>query len=266
MSSVKPIHALSSSTNHISSSTSHVKTVTSPAMRHSPLFSGKIVVYAAGSTLFNVTHSGASNEAKEFEHKFYNPRIPNGPGSSEACPIRLSDSVSATDFTLFLQTLYPGAGPSYVGPVTMENWLTVLRLCHMWNLPLSRTRVVWELEKRFSASLSNSADKIVLGNYYGVHQWVKAGCYALTYRTESLTPEEEDKLSVDLLGKVLKVREKYLSWVVNSMRPIISTQRSTIIAKESIFDFDVAFKNAFGINVEMDLSVQAHVSPFTFIY
>ncbi|KZV74167.1 hypothetical protein PENSPDRAFT_732409 [Peniophora sp. CONT] len=238
------------------SSAIHDEQATSALVQYSPLFHGPMIVYRAGSVLFHVPHYGHSPETREFEAKFLNVGVANGPGSSDDCPIILDSSVSSSDFTLFLQTLYHAPGSFWLssGPAALESWSTILRLCSLWKLPTLHARVVTEIENSFCKALTSAVEKIMLGKNMGVYKWVKDGCYAFTFRDNSLTHMEKSKLDPETYTKLLEVREKRVTWALNNFKSLGCTKGPVALVKEMKFNFDDAFRTAFGADVSLAAS------------
>jgi hypothetical protein len=105
--------------------------------------------------------------------------------------------------------------------LTQQEWISVLKLCTMWEFTDIRERAIQELSKKEVDM--GTVEKIECGKNYEVKEWVLDGYVELLRRDETLTDQEAERLGWKTAAKLLLLREQYLSSTISShYSPIIS--------------------------------------------
>ena len=92
--------------------------------------------------------------------------------------------------------------------LTVEEWLSVLKLSDLWELPELRTKAIDAVESH-NQDL-DTVDMILLAKKYCVSKWLIRGYEELARRTDVITPEESVRLGVYTSCRLAEVRDK--SW------------------------------------------------------
>jgi len=121
-------------------------------------------------------------------------------GSSDEKPIRLN-AIEKVDFERLLEAMYPTGGRR---PATMgrNEWESVLKLSTVWGMGDIRNMVIGTLTESL-----DSADKILLGQKYGVPNWLLVGCTELAEREETISGAEGRVIGPDIVAGLCQVRE-----------------------------------------------------------
>ena len=92
--------------------------------------------------------------------------------------------------------------------LTVEEWLSVLKLSDLWELPELRTKAIDAVESHIHNL--GTVDMILLAKKYCVSKWLMRGYEALARRTDVITPDESVRLGVYTSCRLAEVRDK--SW------------------------------------------------------
>ncbi|THH11232.1 hypothetical protein EW146_g8122 [Bondarzewia mesenterica] len=120
-------------------------------------------------------------------------------------PIVLQD-IKARDFDAFLSILYPSTFEDATADVKdVEGWTSVLHLASRWHIESMRALAIERL-----AAIASPFDKLVLGRTYSVEDWLVPAYTALCEREELLSDEECQRLSMQDIILICRVRETSL--------------------------------------------------------
>ncbi|VDB95676.1 unnamed protein product [Peniophora sp. CBMAI 1063] len=178
---------------------------------HDEQFYFRIVVFRAGKSLFKVpTYSFPADEGL-FASMFLLPRGNGEPeGSSDDNPIRLPSEVSATDFKSLLKACLPQPVARTPPKLTVDEWMSVLKLSTMWCLDDLRAKSVSEADA--GVAELGPIEKLVLAKRYNVSRWFIEAMEALGKRDAFIFAEERDKIGMTMSFALLELRERSWSW------------------------------------------------------
>ncbi|EJD02147.1 uncharacterized protein FOMMEDRAFT_87648, partial [Fomitiporia mediterranea MF3/22] len=165
--------------------------------------------------LFKVPRHPFEDESELFKDMFALPpggdRLPEGSSDSE--PFVLHD-VTMKDFEALLKVLLPDP---YVSVLLLlfncsfqDEWISVLRLAHMWDF----NRLFLLAIKKLEALPMDPVTKIVLARTYTVTKWLRPAYFDLTTRTDPLTLEESRALDIDTVVKLNIARDFHFKWII----------------------------------------------------
>ncbi|KZV74171.1 hypothetical protein PENSPDRAFT_573292 [Peniophora sp. CONT] len=196
-----------------STPTSSISTISSAttqkSKRRNDLFYFHSIVFEAEGALFRVPRYGLPGNAAAFETKFsFSPASDseNVPGSSDENPIRLEEDVSEFDFASLLKATYPPRPGQVASTLSVDEWMSVLKLCRKWGFVDLRERAVQEADTHVRDK--TPLEKIVLGKKYGVTKWLEEGYCAIATRWDPLTPEERTTLDLETWLKIMRLRDR----------------------------------------------------------
>jgi hypothetical protein len=92
------------------------------------------------------------------------------------------------------------------GKLTKQEWLSVLKLCTLWEFTQIRERAIEELSENDPLG---TVDKIVHGKSYDVGKWVLDGSVELLEGNKTITNEEAERIGWRTAAKLLLLREQY---------------------------------------------------------
>ncbi|KAF8068029.1 hypothetical protein FPV67DRAFT_1168804 [Lyophyllum atratum] len=121
----------------------------------------------------------------------------------EETPIRL-EGVEKVDFEALLKIMYP-LNPTYEQPtLSNDEWISVLKLSSQW--------MMLDIRDIAIAALSElpSHRKVVLAKKYSEYGWLRAGYIDLAKRDKSLSVEDAISLGLDVVLKLVGIREESL--------------------------------------------------------
>jgi len=170
----------------------------------------RIVVFRAGNTLFKVpTYSFPADEGI-FASMFALPKASGKKeGSSDSDPIHLPPEVTAFDFKSLLKACLPQPLARAPPKLTVDEWMSVLKLSTMWNLDDLRLKAVDEADEEVKKL--GDVEKLVLAKRYSVSRWMIEACEALAMREAPIDTAERNRLGVDTSFHLFDLRER--SWV-----------------------------------------------------
>ncbi|KZV76165.1 hypothetical protein PENSPDRAFT_680370 [Peniophora sp. CONT] len=155
-------------------------------------------VFRAGKTHFRVPIYGLPSEDGIFAAMFALPNE-NEEGSSDDNPICLPPEVTAEDFRSLLKASIPMPAVSSLPKLTVDEWMSVLKLSTMWCLDGLRARAISAADEGVAAYAKKDRilDKILLAKQHRVSRWLIEGYEALGRRKTHLTPDERERLDLD---------------------------------------------------------------------
>ena len=98
----------------------------------------------------------------------------------------------------------PGVSTS----LTVDEWMSVLKLSNMWNFTKMRKKAIDATESHILNS--RPVDVILLARKYHISQWLLDGYAKLASRPESITPEEREHLGLVSFFRLVEMRDR--SW------------------------------------------------------
>jgi len=144
--------------------------------------------------------------------------------------------VKEVDFENLLKFMYPPSLMPTNGKLTREEWISVLKLCMMWEFTEFRNRAI---EKLFKDPGIGIIDKIELGKNYGMDHWILEGYVALLKQNSTITCEEAEHLGWQMTAKLLLLREQCIVSELNRCydcrqlsRPISAYDFTTAVRKQ----------------------------------
>jgi len=90
--------------------------------------------------------------------------------------------------------------------LTLQEWISALKLSTMWEFPDIRNGAIHELSK--AEMEMGSVDKIECGRKFEKKEWLLDGYVGLLKRTETITDEEAERLGWKTAAKLLRIREQ----------------------------------------------------------
>jgi len=213
------------------------------------------VVFEVEETLFKVPRYGLPGDGAAFDAMF--ARGAGAPGASDDDPIRLDADVSAADFRSLLKATYPPPGTS-TADLTIEEWMSVLKLAKKWDLVSIRDKAVSQSDAQIQQK--TPAEKILLAKRYTVAKWLREGYTTLVSRKEVITDDETEKLGWETFGKLMKIRESRWAQAFNSCPNCNDASprcyncgnyfNNGSSTNNQNFDFNSAIRDAFGDDVK----------------
>ena len=92
--------------------------------------------------------------------------------------------------------------------LTVDEWMSVLKLSDMWEFPKMRTKAIDASENEVQKL--GAVEMILLAKKYSVSDWLTKGYDILARRPERITADERKRLGLDTFVRLAEVREK--SW------------------------------------------------------
>jgi hypothetical protein len=90
--------------------------------------------------------------------------------------------------------------------ILKDEWISTLKLSTMWEVATLRDLAIRHLVNHLDA-----VKLVLLGAEYRVSQWFIDGCTKLINRSQGLTEEEGNQLGVNLIVKIVGIRERMFS-------------------------------------------------------
>ncbi|KDQ59001.1 hypothetical protein JAAARDRAFT_33729 [Jaapia argillacea MUCL 33604] len=153
-----------------------------------------MVFFLVEDTLFKVHSFFFERDSEYFRTMF---RLHGS--SSESRPIVLDVSISS--FESFLGVLYPVHFAQHVA-TTANEWIAILALATEWSFATIRTLAIREL-----FPFASPIDKIVVGIRYDINEWLNDAYVAICERPEAVTKLEGERLGLDEVIKISKMRQ-----------------------------------------------------------
>ncbi|KDQ58997.1 hypothetical protein JAAARDRAFT_649979, partial [Jaapia argillacea MUCL 33604] len=157
-------------------------------------FRDKMVFFLVEDTVFKV-HSFFFERDSEYFRTMFRLHVT----SSESRPIVLD--VSIASFESFLGVLYPVHFARHVA-TTANEWIAILALATEWSFATIRTLAMREL-----FPLASPIDKVIVGIRYDMKEWLNDAYIAICERPEALTRQEGERLGLDEVIKISKMRQ-----------------------------------------------------------
>ncbi|KAH8119317.1 hypothetical protein DFH11DRAFT_1501444 [Phellopilus nigrolimitatus] len=168
-----------------------------------------LITFEVEGHLFRVPRKPFEDESHVFRDMFSLPSKGEAfEGSGEALPLRL-EGIKSEDFRNFLKIIHT---PHYRRKVslTVEQWVAVLNLAHMWGFGEIQQLPIRELE----AVNVDMVLKIELARKYSIESWLRPALRTIRDRKESLTDVEVCRLGWKLASQIFRIREtKYQRYV-----------------------------------------------------
>ena len=92
--------------------------------------------------------------------------------------------------------------------LTVDEWMSVLKLSDMWEFPKMRTKAIDASESEVQKL--GAVEMILLAKKYSVSDWLTKGYDILARRPKHITSDERKRLDLDTFVRLVAVREK--SW------------------------------------------------------
>jgi len=186
------------------------------ALRHHEYYiEGADLIIRVENTLFRVHRFFLKRDSAYFRIKLPHPPSPGDvtKGSSDNNPLDLEDALTV-DFERLLWVFY---NPKYsIYDATTEEWTSILKLSHQWDLIEVKALAIRELENLQIPALQ----KIVIYQKYAVdRKYLQAAFTALAVRDEPITIEEGRELGLETALQVARAREA-------ARAPVFSGKRS----------------------------------------
>jgi len=232
-------------------STSGPNTIPKPPIKRHDTFFIRSVYFKAKDTLFSVPHYGRPCSATEFENKFNPSRLQGGcPGLSEDNPIVLDDDVTEFNFASLLKAMYPlpgspGSPDNAIPSLTVDEWLSVLRLCKKYQFPKMKTRAFLEVDVLIMNR--SPIEKIELSREYDEVEWLRDAYIGIASRTDMITMDEKSKLDAEAYVGLLELRDRAWTWMEKNRVNNYARRDHQKIN----FDYNTALKEIFGDKVKM---------------
>jgi len=188
-------------------------------LKRKDIFYFDLVVFQVEDTLFKLP-KGQFAASSVFATIFTLPPGEKDAEGTEDKPFVLH-GISEVDFESLLKLMYPP--PLTNVKLTQQEWISVLKLCTMWEFTPIRKRAIQELSKK--EMKMGTMKKIKCGKTYEVKEWVLAGYVELLKRTETITEEEAERLGWKTAAKLLLLREQYLSTIASQYLALIGESR-----------------------------------------
>jgi len=185
-------------------------------LRRKDLYYFDLVVFQVEDALFKVPKNHFTTSSV-FATIFTLPSGENDAEGTEDKPFILH-GISEVDFESLLKLMYPP--PLSNIKLTRQDWISVLKLCTMWEFTDMRERAIQELLKEDMSM--GTIDKIECGKRYQVKEMLLEGYNELLKRAETITAKEAERLGWKTAAKLLLLREEYLSTTITSQHPSIS--------------------------------------------
>ncbi|KZV74155.1 hypothetical protein PENSPDRAFT_682138 [Peniophora sp. CONT] len=201
----------------------------------------RLVIFKAESTLFSVPREYLPAGGGIFESMFSLPNL-NGEGTSKENPIVLPEDVTAADFHSFLKACLPLPGSFNAQYLTVEEWMSVLKLSAMWCLDDLRARAIESADGQIK-EMPDVVDRILLARRHNVSQWLIDGYEILGKRASYLSGDEQTRLGLPTAVKLSELREQSWSWYSTHNR---------YGGSRDIFNFVFSVHDIFGFELSLD--------------
>jgi len=185
-------------------------------LKRKDLYYFDLVVFQVEDALFKVPKNHFATSSV-FATIFTLPPGENDVEGTEDKPFVLH-GISEIDFESLLKLMYPP--PLANIKLTQQDWISVLKLCTLWEFTDIRERAIQELLKE--EIKMGTIEKMECGKSYQVQEMLLGGYAELLKRTETITAEEAERLGWRTAAKLLLLREEYLSTTITSQHSSIS--------------------------------------------
>ncbi|KAJ3513185.1 hypothetical protein NMY22_g15118 [Coprinellus aureogranulatus] len=171
------------------------------AASRSNKFYFEVVVFEVEGTLYRVL--------KQWVTSWFSKLPPssetegNGDGATDDNPIRLS-GCTKPEFEVLLELMIPSDG-SGAPTLAKEQWIGVLKLGRLWDMPKAASLAI----EKLSTHTMSSVEKIQLGKTYAISSWLKDGYTKLIGDPNDDTVFEEFRLlGLETTNRILLARDK----------------------------------------------------------
>ena len=96
--------------------------------------------------------------------------------------------------------------------MSTDEWMAVLELADMWQVPKMRMKAIAAMEK--NVQNSGAVEMILLARKYRISSWLIKGYGMLARRPDPITSDERERLSLDTFMRLVGVREKAWKYAV----------------------------------------------------
>ncbi|TFK89040.1 hypothetical protein K466DRAFT_546042 [Polyporus arcularius HHB13444] len=172
------------------------------------------VVFQVGKRLFKVPRRRFEQESENFRDMFALPTSDgNVEGSSDEHPLLL-EGIAEEEFRTLLRVMFRphyGASEEESRPLSLTEWIDVLKLTTMWHYATLRAVAIDSLTPMLQQY--EPVQWISLARKYDVREWLLPALHALARRKQPLQLHEVEPLGIATAIKMAEVRESYVSVV-----------------------------------------------------
>ncbi|KZV71999.1 hypothetical protein PENSPDRAFT_576745, partial [Peniophora sp. CONT] len=155
--------------------------------------------------LFNIPRSGLPSHSNYFDSLFSLDF--GGAGSNLESPIRLDADITADDFRSLLKITYrPSPSADQLPALTVDQWMSALKLAKRWSLGDVRDKAVSGLSLQMQHK--TPLEKILLAKKYDVARWFEEGLTALASLDKPIDPTIKKQLGWEIYARLMDVRER----------------------------------------------------------
>ncbi|KAF9447732.1 hypothetical protein P691DRAFT_619170, partial [Macrolepiota fuliginosa MF-IS2] len=165
----------------------------------------------AENTLFRVPSEYLVQESSVFFDMMTLPRPAvkdkgvDGEGATDANPIALPETITASSFRALLQILTPNSLGDTVANLSKDDWVTYLELSRMWNMATVRKVAIDSLLPFLE---DDPALQWKLAKTYNIHDnWAQSALEKLIRRSQPLSTNEFESLDRCTLLGIAALRE-----------------------------------------------------------
>ena len=128
--------------------------------------------------------------------------------------------------------VYVGRLPGGSDVLSTGEWMAVLELADMWQLPKMRKKAIAATENDIQNS--GAVEMILLARKYRISSWLIKGYGILARRPDQITSDERERLGLDTFMRLVGVREKSWKYAVYET----SSRNYPASQLHARFDFD----------------------------
>lgn len=184
-----------------------------PPTRHEKYYKeDSLSIFLVSGHLYKV-HRYLLLQSVAFRDMFTCPPGPNAmvQGETDVDPITLQ-GVTHEEFEALLKLLYDSNHDEYA-QITLQQWMHILSIASHFQFDKIRERAIREITKHETDL--DAMQEIGLALKHGVRQWALPGLAKLILRREVLDEAEASRLPLDMVVKLWKAREEYLTDKMN---------------------------------------------------
>ncbi|KAJ7699018.1 hypothetical protein B0H17DRAFT_1196605 [Mycena rosella] len=172
------------------------------------------IIFQVEDRLFKVPRYHFERNSEIFASALMLPAAGEIEGTTEENPLKL-EGISRVDFQRLLEVLYPLDRPllcrtNPLPSLSMEHWISVLKLATMWRLLETRDLAITQLGSR----VEDGMESIMLARAYHVSPWLRNGYFALAQK--GFSTEDAQILGWEVAFKISRLRETTFSRHFNS--------------------------------------------------
>ncbi|ETW82157.1 hypothetical protein HETIRDRAFT_101348 [Heterobasidion irregulare TC 32-1] len=214
-----------------------------PSLKRDRVFYLETVVFQVENILFRVPKCMLPDDEGAFADMFL---VPQGgkekEGLSDDNPIVLPSQVTIFGFRCFLKVTYPQL-PGGSEVLSTDEWMAVLELADMWQVPKMRMKAINAMEK--NVQNSGAVEMILLARKYRISSWLIKGYGMLARRPDPITSDERERLSLDTFMRLVGVREKGWKYAVYGTGDRNSSRSYSASSQHAEFNFDSEVRAVF---------------------